>query len=292
MKLNVSWKLYIGFGVSLLILGVISLVAYRGTSSLVSNQGDVTHTHDVLGELELIVGALKDAETGQRGFLITGEDRYLEPYDAGIAVIDQHIAEVQDLTSDNPAQQARIEEMKPFVQEKVDELAETIQLRREEGFEAARTVVLTDAGKNSADAIRRIIEEMIAEEDELLIVRAASTDPSANMVKYVILGGMAIAVIITGAIAIFLSRSIAGGVQQVSKGLRAIAVGDLGEKVNVTSKDELGDMSMAYGDMQTYLGEMAAAAEQIAAGDLTVVIKTKSERDALGNAFVKMLGNL
>ena len=149
MKLNVSWKLYAGFGVALLILGIISLVAFRGTQSLVSNQDDVSHTHEVLGGLELIVGSLKDAETGQRGFLITGEERYLEPYDNGIAVIDEHIATVQSLTSDNPAQQARIEELKPFVAEKLAELEDTITLRRDTGFEAAREVVLTDAGKNS-----------------------------------------------------------------------------------------------------------------------------------------------
>ena len=292
MKLNVSWKLYAGFGLALLILGIISLVAFRGTQSLVKNQDDVTHTHEVLGELEAIVGSLKDAETGQRGFLITGEERYLEPYDNGIAVIDEHIATVQSLTSDNPAQQARIEELKPFVVEKLDELAETIQLRRDEGFDAAQTVVLTDAGKNSADAIRGIITEMEEEEAALLITRAASTESSAGTVKTVILGGLVVAIVVVGAVAIFLSRSIAGGIGQVSKGLKAIAVGDLGEKVEITSKDELGAMSQDYAAVQTYLGEMAAAAERIAAGDLTVEVKPKSEQDALGHAFVKMLGNL
>ena len=292
MKLNVSWKLYAGFGVALLILGIISLVAFRGTQSLVSNQDDVSHTHEVLGGLELIVGSLKDAETGQRGFLITGEERYLEPYDNGIAVIDEHIATVQSLTSDNPAQQARIEELKPFVAEKLAELEDTITLRRDTGFEAAREVVLTDAGKNSADAIRGIIIEMEDEERALLVTRAASTESSAGMVRNVILGGFVVALVITAAIAIFLSRSIAGGIGQVSKGLKAIAQGNLNEKVDIKSKDELGDMSTAYGEMQSYLSTMAGAAEQIADGDLTVEVKPKSEQDALGIAFVKMLANL
>ena len=288
MKLNVSWKLYAGFGIALLIVGIISLVAFRGTQSLVKNQSDVNQTHDVLEELEHIVASLKDAETGQRGFLITGEDRFLEPYDAGIGVLDEHIASVQSLTSDNPAQQARIEEMKPFVAEKLDELAETIQLRRVEGFEAAQTVVLTDAGKNSADAIRRIIDEMTVEERDLLVVRAASTESSAGTVKTVILGGLVVAIVVVGVIAIFLSRSIAGGIGQVSKGLKAIAVGDLGEKVEITSKDELGAMSEDYAAMQTYLSEMADVAKQFADGDLSTEVQAKSDKDVLGVAYVEM----
>ena len=185
MKINVSMKLYAGFAVALAILLVISIVAYKGTTSLVNNQGDVTHTHEVLGGLEVIVGSLKDAETGQRGYLITGEDRYLEPYTAGIAIIDGEVDRVASLTSDNPAQQQRIAEMRPFIAEKLAELEDTIDLRRNEGFEAAQTVVLTDAGKNSADNIRRIIDDMVAEEQELLVVRAASTDSAAGTVKTV-----------------------------------------------------------------------------------------------------------
>ena len=151
----------------------------------------------------------------------------------GLAIIDEEIDKVADLTSDNPAQQERIAEMRPFVAEKLAELEETIALRRDEGFEAAQTVVLTDVGKESADAIRRIIDEMVAEEEELLISREASTDSAASMIKQVILGRFVIALLATGAIAFFLSRAIAGGVAKVSNGLKAIAVGDLATEVDI-----------------------------------------------------------
>ena len=292
MRLSIQNKLFAGFAVSLLILLVISVVAFRGTGSLVSNQDDVVHTYEVLGGLEVIVGSLKDAETGQRGFLITGEERYLEPYTAGLAAINDEIDKVSDLTSDNPAQQQRIAEMRPFVAEKLAELEETINLRRDEGFEAAQTVVLTDAGKESADALRGIIDEMVAEEAALLIERATSTDSAASMIKQVILGGFVIALLATGAIAFFLSRSIAGGVAKVSAGMKAIAVGNLSTEVEIKSKDELGEMSAAYGEMQTYLRETAAVAGHIADGDLTVEVKPKSEQDVLGNAFFKMRESL
>ncbi|MCH8815353.1 MAG: CHASE3 domain-containing protein [Chloroflexi bacterium] len=292
MKLNISVKLFIGFGVALLILAVISFVAFRGIGGLVNNQGDVVHTYEVLEGLEKIVGNLKDAETGQRGFLITGEDRYLEPYNAGLANLQGEIDNVRELTIDNPAQTARIDDMQPFIDEKLAELADTIDLRKTEGFDAAQAVVLTDAGKNSADAIRGFITEMDEAERGLLDERGAATASSASTIKTVIIAGFLIALVVTGSVAVFLSRSIAGGVGKVSKAMKAIAVGDLGQDVEIKSRDELGEMAAAYAGMKTYLSEMADAAESIADGDLTTEVHAKSENDALGNAFSKMIAKL
>ena len=292
VNLSISKKLYGGFSLALAILLVVSFVAFNGVQGLVSNQGDVEHTHEVLEGLDHIVGDLKDAETGQRGYLITGEDRYLEPYTNGLASIQGQIDNVAALTSDNPRQQERIAEMQPWVDEKLAELDETINLRTDEGFEAARTVVLTDAGKTSADAIRVIITAMEAEERELLVVRAAATSSSASTVKMVIIFGGLIAVVATGALAVYLSRSIAGGIGTVSESLQRISGGDLTADVNITSKDEMGEMSVAYGEMQGYLKEMSGAAEAIAEGDLTVEVQPKSADDALGNAFSTMIRNL
>lgn len=292
VTMSISKKLYAGFGVALAILLVVSFVAFNGVQGLVKNQGDVAHTHEVLEGLERIVGDLKDAETGQRGYLITGEDRYLEPYHNGLASIQSEIDEVARLTSDNPLQQERIAEMQPWVDEKLAELEETIALRTNEGFEAARTVVLTDAGKESADAIRLIIIDMEAEERALLVVRADATAASASTVKTVIIFGGLVAAMVTGALAFYLARSIAGGIGTVSGALQRISGGDLTADVNIKSKDELGDMSNAYGEMQSYLQEMSGAAEAVADGNLTVDVKPKSADDALGNAFSTMIGNL
>lgn len=101
-----------------------------------------------------------------------------------------------------------------------------------------------------------------------------------------------VAVIVTGAIAVFLSRSGGGGVGQVAAGLKAISVGNLGVKVEIKSKDELGEMASAYQDMRGYLGAMSKAAEHIADGSLTDEVKPKSDDDVLGNALVETTNNL
>ena len=260
--------------------------------SLVSNQDSVTDTQEVISELQTVLTKLVDAETGQRGFLITGDERYLEPFDSGAQQIHESIDRVSQLTVDNPRQQKSIANLIRLVSDKLTELNETIQLRRNDGFEAAQTVVLTDAGKLTADEMRAVIGEMIAEEERLLTDRTDATASSSRIVYGVIIGGFAAATLITGVIAFFLSGAIASGIRRVSEAMKKIAIGDLSPRIDITSRDEVGQMSVAYGVMQSYLSEMAQAAEQIADGEFTGELRPRSEKDTLGNAFVKMVGTL
>ena len=248
IKLDIKKKLFAGFGAGLMILVIVSLVAFKGTGDLVSNQGDVNHTHEVLESLDQIVLALVNSETGQRGYLVTGEDRYLEPYTNGIAAIYGHIDHLAELTSDNPAQQERIATLRPLVDEKLAELKDTIELRQG-SFEAALAVVLTDAGKDVADKIRVLIDEMIAEEQGLLVVRATSTSSSAKLVNLTIIGDLITGFIVTTIVSLVLASTIAGGVSKVSQAMKAMAGGDLTKDVSIESKDEIGDMGHAYNTM-------------------------------------------
>src|SRR5882757_5528818 len=80
-------RLAAGFGLAGLMLLIIAAVAYRTTDSLIENDGLVSHTHEVRTELANLVSELKDAETGQRGYVITGNDSYLAPYQSALAEI-------------------------------------------------------------------------------------------------------------------------------------------------------------------------------------------------------------
>ena len=78
---------------------------------------------------------MKDVETGQRGFVITGEVHYLEPYSAGFADVELAFADIRKLTSDNASQQRRLDVIEPLIRLKLDALNQTIALRRDVGFE-------------------------------------------------------------------------------------------------------------------------------------------------------------
>ena len=106
----------------------------------------VAATYAVTTELAEMLSTLVDAETGQRGFVITGEDRYLEPYQAAVAAVQAHIERVAALTADNADHQADIQRVRSLAAEKLAELQQSILVRRTSGFPAAQQIVSTDRG--------------------------------------------------------------------------------------------------------------------------------------------------
>ncbi|MCH7970317.1 MAG: methyl-accepting chemotaxis protein [Chloroflexi bacterium] len=273
-------------------MAVLSVVAFNNISSLTRTADQVEHTHEVLEVLTNILGDLKDAETGQRGYVITREDRYLEPYNAALANVQAKIADVRELTIDNPAQTRRIDALLPLVDDKFAELLETIDLRRNETFEAARDVVLTDAGKSIMDNIRVLMDALDKEERDLLVIRSEAAQDAASTAKIVLIGGTVGAVLLMAGIAFFLTRGLTTGITQIGNAMKRIAVGDLGTEVSVKSSDEVGEMAQSYDEMKSYLQEMSAATQLIGGGDLSVIVKPKSDGDVLGNALKGMVAGL
>ena len=104
MRITIGKKLTGGFAVALLILVIIGAITFRGTIELQDDMHWEKHTHNVLANIEHIISALKDAETGQRGFIITGEERYLEPFNDAFKEHVEEIVHVKELTKDNPEQ--------------------------------------------------------------------------------------------------------------------------------------------------------------------------------------------
>jgi len=168
MKRSLAQQITIGLGLALALLVANTVVSYRNTLKLIENQRLVTHTQKVLTELESTLSTLKDAETGQRGYLITGEQRYLQPYQAGVSQIYRQINSLKQLTADNPRQQQRVSAIESAIALKLTELAQTVKLRREQGFDAALQVVRSNRGKQIMDNIRTSIAEMENIENQLL----------------------------------------------------------------------------------------------------------------------------
>src|SRR5262245_35656204 len=97
-------KIALGFAASLVLFIVIGVVAYAGFDTLVRNNGWVTHTHQVLEHVTRVISQVTEAETGQRGYVITGDPSYLEPYRKAIGLLPMNIKELAELTADNPRQ--------------------------------------------------------------------------------------------------------------------------------------------------------------------------------------------
>jgi PAS domain S-box-containing protein len=191
---KMKWKMgnrlvLAGFVIATAILVFVGWLSYRNTARFAEAAQWREHTYEVLNSLDKALGQLSDAETGQRGYLLTGKEAYLEPYRAAIKDADQTIGSLKSLTSDNQNQQKRIQNLEPLVARKLAELQRTIDLRKNEGLAAANTVVLEGSGKRAMDQIRAIIAEMANEETDLLRVRTQQANGSmAASVRTIVTG--------------------------------------------------------------------------------------------------------
>jgi len=169
MKWFLSKTSLFGFGLALLLIAAniaVSVVAYQNTTKLVAAHDEATELLKTQKLTDEVLQLLTDAETGESGYLITGEERYLEPYNVAIVSIANKL---KQLGQGHPAITAQhLDSLNTLVNAKIGELNETITLRRKAGFEAALKVVLTDKGKASMDTIRRAIAEIEQQQKDLL----------------------------------------------------------------------------------------------------------------------------
>ena len=178
-----------GFAIATAILVFVGWQSYQNTARFAEASEWRKHTYEVLRNLDQTVAQLTDAETGQRGYVLTGEESYLEPYRAAIKNIDRQIGDLKTLTSDNSNQQKRIQILEPLVEKKLAELQRTIDLRKNEGLAAANRVVLEGSGKQAMDQIRSVVSEMRNEEEDLLKLRAQKANESvARSVRTILTG--------------------------------------------------------------------------------------------------------
>jgi signal transduction histidine kinase/CheY-like chemotaxis protein len=158
-------------------LVALVMISYGVINSTISTRTSLTdfqivyHTRSVIITLQSTLSAMQDLETGQRGYVIVGDERYLEPYQHSLQRVDQYMTEVAKLTADNPSQQRRIAQLQDAATLKKQELARAIEARRQSGIDAAITIIASGEGKALMDRFRAIIGELQAEEERLLEIR-------------------------------------------------------------------------------------------------------------------------
>ena len=157
----------------------ISWLAYRNIHAAAGSEHRETHSREVLQALGDILSSLKDAETEQRGFIITGNPDYLEPYYTNLDTYSTSLADLRRLTADNANQQQRIAAITPLVTAKLEDLEETIGLRETKGLSAAIAAVTARSGKKTMDQIRVLVIE--ARVQESLLLESLAITSKANI---------------------------------------------------------------------------------------------------------------
>lgn len=194
MKSTFKRNLLIGFGISLLLLIVSSVASYMSISNLLKSADEVEHTNEVKQLVEKIISTIKDAETSQRGYLLTGDDIFLQPYSGAIDTAKSNIAYLKRLTADNPDQQMRANKLQEIVVLRLSSLERRIIQKR--NGEAVTTDQLL-AGKKHMDEARATVNAMIKEEELLLAQRTARMNKFATYTPILIVVAAFLSLIIT-----------------------------------------------------------------------------------------------
>jgi signal transduction histidine kinase len=198
-----------GFVCALLILALIAALAVRNTLRLKETDAWVEHTHSVIVQLNKLASSITDAETSQRGFVITGQQLYLEPYTRVLAGLDGEIQTLKHLTNDNAQQQQRLNELEASVKQRLITLADAINKRSNEGFERAQQTIVAGRGKEQMDDIRRRVTEIEEVEETLLASRKATANASTKLTLATFGVGLAVSFVLLLLVFLLLNHQIA-----------------------------------------------------------------------------------
>ncbi|WP_428489267.1 CHASE3 domain-containing protein [Rhodopila sp.] len=183
------------FLVLVAILGLIACITWDRSNAARSAVEWSQHTYRVLGAIRDLNLAVDDAEAGERGYLLTGSDDLLAPYDAALGRVALLQGELLQMTADNPVQQQRLHALYPKVQHELALLAQTVQMRRSNGLDATLGLVRNDAGPQLAVEISSTFKAMASEEKHLLAQRLAVADSRGRWVFWLVTLGTLIAVV-------------------------------------------------------------------------------------------------
>lgn len=167
-------SVWFGFLVFAVLLVVNAFVLRRAVDVQINNSRWIDHTDEVMIELGEIQSMLVDAETAQRGYLYTGEPRYLAPF-ATAGQVNSHIDVLERLVADNPQQAQLIPSLRELARQKIDELSSTVALYQAGKSAEARATVLSDHGKRIMDQIRDLLRRMRERETDLHSWRSQQT---------------------------------------------------------------------------------------------------------------------
>ncbi|MDF3823237.1 CHASE3 domain-containing protein, partial [Leptospira sp. 96542] len=268
--MTVARRLTTAFGAVILVFLLVGGVALYSSAKLGDANKWNTHTYKVLTLGDEMLESMINMETGARGFLIAGEDRFLEPWNNGIQVFDKSWNEVKALTSDNPEQQKRLDEMRKRNNEFMAVGKEMLQFRREVS-EGKRTmgefVTEFKLGRDKAamDGFRKLHEEFDKAERDLLTVRYAAAESYQTLNRNVVIFGSLIAVLVAAGLGIWVTRAITGQLggepDYAANVAKEIAGGNLLVNVQVRTGDT-SSLLAAMKEMRDSLAQVVSRVRQ------------------------------
>jgi two-component system, sporulation sensor kinase E len=176
-------------GIASLVLAVFVGLSYRQWEQYHQASVERGHSREISAAINSVLTTLTDAETGQRGFLLTGEGRYLEPYHRALQELPNELATLRKLFSGRRGADRDVDQLTTLANTKLDELRKPIEVRRTRGLTPAVAVVLTDEGKRTMDSFRALCSQMQRDENVNLARASADQEAAAGIALLVTVAG-------------------------------------------------------------------------------------------------------
>ncbi|MEO7084449.1 MAG: CHASE3 domain-containing protein [Gemmatimonadaceae bacterium] len=188
------------------IVFVVGVVAYYSSRREAESTALVERTHEMIDGNQALLARVVDAETGERGYIITGDQHYLAPYEGAGADAHATIAHLRDLADDDLTLRARVDTLGTLVANRLASLSTRVEARKRAGFGAAKAVLALGIGEATMDSIRGVAHRIEMHEDRLMEERHANAAAHARTVLVVIVSGTASAIAIALVLNLMLSR--------------------------------------------------------------------------------------
>lgn len=261
-KIRLRQVVPLGFGAVLVLMVGVGFFSKLSVTTLIETIQLVNRSYAIKEDLDDLERLLLNAETGQRGFIFTNREEFLEPYNSAVREIDTSINELRAELRNDPIQIQTLNEIEALTRAKLDELAQTIVLRRTGREQELRNLVLSERGKNIMDDIRTNLTSMRSFEEERLQARQARADEIQRFAALLVLSGTFVAVLIGASIAIFIARKIVQPLNQVAGAIATssteIAAAIEQQERNVTQQ------AAAVSQTTTTMDELSASSQQSA----------------------------
>ncbi len=250
---GLDMPILIGLAGALIFFVVSTVASLQTTRSLRENNQKVVLTHEVIVAIDLLQSDVQDAETGQRGYLLTGNERYLEPYERARSQLTARFKELESVMGSDLVQQRRLAELRTDVDRKLDELSRTIDMRRDGNAEAALALVNSDVGKTAMDALRSTIADMRVVETQERAQRLIAMNSAYNTAIALVISAGLLGTILTFVIGYLMRRATIARrrqewLQQAQLGLSEAVMGD-------KNTVDVGESILGY--LSSYVGAVA-----------------------------------
>ena len=248
--MKIGLKIWLGYIAGAVILLTLAVTAYRTTGTLTRTLDIEMTGHRKLLELEALLQSVVDAQNSARGFVITGDERYLDPLKAARIGIKKQLSDLRTAAIDDAQIRARMDALETTVEAAMEEFERFVTVRRgEQGFEPAVALVKVGQGKALADVIRKILGELKAQKElELAEVSRVATQAArdAELLSLVVgILGMAIFIFAS----VWLTGNITGSLNLLMVGTEKVGAGDLAHRIPLNSKDETGELARRINEM-------------------------------------------